>query len=112
MAPNPNILSGHGGIAAGDTATTVIPEGTSVRFYSPHDTSIYDSVGNAIESGAPPPPVQVSRAGEAVPDYTLFPPDGLNIVGNPTTVTSPTRLSSLLGPNMGDVDWAACRNVV
>ncbi len=112
VTPSPTILSGHGGIAAGDAATTVVPDGTRVRFYSQHGESISDATGNLIESGRPPPPVQVAGAGESVPDYSLFPPDGLNIVGNPTTVTSPTRLSSLLGPNMGDVDWAACRNVV
>ncbi len=112
IAPNPNILSGHGGIAAGDAATVAIPEGTSLRFYSRHGDSLSDIVGNQIERGAPPPPVEIARAGTSVPDYILARPDGLNIVGNPTTVSENTRLSQLLRPHMGDVDWAACRNVV
>jgi hypothetical protein len=43
-----------------------------------------------------------------MPNYTLSPPTGLNIMGNPTTVTAPTQLSNLVGPGMGNVQWAAC----
>jgi hypothetical protein len=50
--------------------------------------------------------------GSVVPNYTLYPPTGLNIMGNPTTVASPTSLSSLLRPGMGNVNWAACREVI
>jgi hypothetical protein len=48
------------------------------------------------------------RAGEQIQDYTLHPPDGLNVVGSPITVTGPTQLSDLLQPNMGACHWAAC----
>ncbi|MFJ9003364.1 putative adhesin [Streptomyces canus] len=44
---------------------------------------------------------------------SLFPGDGLNILGTPrnVTVTGETRLSELLMPNMGPVHWAACRSL-
>jgi len=34
--------------------------------------------------------------------------DGLAIKGNPVTVETPTPLSELLKPGMGDCHWAAC----
>ncbi|MFE5403464.1 putative adhesin [Streptomyces sp. NPDC056580] len=51
--------------------------------------------------------------GEKLPNYSLFPGDGLNILGAPRnlTVSGETRLSELLQPNMGPVHWAACRSV-
>jgi hypothetical protein len=42
---------------------------------------------------------------------TLYPPEGLNIQGSPTTVSTPTNLDQLLKPDMGNVNWAACCNV-
>jgi len=109
--PDPNILSGHGGIMPNDPSTALIPDGTNVRFWTTHGDTIPDSLGNRIELGHPPPPVEVAGPGSTVPDYILSRPDGLNIMGNPTTVTSDTRLSQLIQPGMGDVDWAACRYV-
>ena len=49
--------------------------------------------------------------GDVVPDYVLHPPfdPDLTIVGDPTVVDVATPLSRLLGPQMGRVDWAACR---
>ena len=44
-----------------------------------------------------------------MPNYTLYPPEGLNIMGNPTTVNSPKTLKKLIKPNMGNVKWAACQ---
>jgi hypothetical protein len=79
--------------------------------YSPHGTSINDAFGNAIETGNPAA-LEIYQAGEKVPNYTLFPPNGLNIMGNPITVANPTHLSDLLKSNMGRVHWAACREVV
>ena len=105
------VLSGHGGIGAGDTATTQIPEGTSVEFFSPHGTTILDSLGNAIETTTTVSPVETAGPGTVVPDYWLYPPGALNIMGNGETVTVATRLSELLQPNMGKVAWAACRSV-
>jgi putative adhesin Stv-like protein len=43
-----------------------------------------------------------------MPNYTLGPPHGLNIQGNPITVTGDTQLSQLVQPNMGSTHWAAC----
>ncbi|MFE0099857.1 putative adhesin [Streptomyces sp. NPDC059009] len=106
------VLSGHGGIAPGDTSVATIPEGTCLSFYSNHGEPISDALGNRIETGSPNP-VAVHGPGSQVPDYELHPPDGLNIQGMPRnlTVTQPTRLSELLRPNMGTVHWAACRSV-
>jgi RHS repeat-associated protein len=50
--------------------------------------------------------------GDKMPNYTLFPPDGLNIMGTPVVVSSPEQLSTLLQPNMGMVHWAACSDIV
>lgn len=48
---NQVVLSGHGGIDAGDTATTRVPENTCVAFYCGHGGTIEDSLGNAVETG-------------------------------------------------------------
>ncbi|MEC4592951.1 MULTISPECIES: putative adhesin [Nitrospirillum] len=104
--PRKVILSGHGGYESGSVA---IPEGTSVTVYSEHGATISDPLGNMIETGQDVSHVysKTFGPGEVMPDYTLYPPDGLKIMGG-QTVTSPTRLSELLQPNMGDVHWAAC----
>lgn len=86
-----------------------------MRFYSQHGESISDALGNRIETGAAwpftPKPVQVARPGDVIPDYTLFPPDGLNVAGRPLTVDTPTRLSDLVSEGGGSFEWAACRDV-
>ncbi|HEV2330105.1 MAG TPA: DUF6531 domain-containing protein [Verrucomicrobiae bacterium] len=118
---NPNVLSGHGGLIVDDSSPiTTVPQGTSITFWTSHGNVISDALGNAVEQGVPVTLEQFPEAegavsylpGASVPDYTLFPPEGLNIVGNPTTVSTPTSLSTLLKPNMGNVNWAACRSVV
>ncbi|MFI7278003.1 putative adhesin [Streptomyces sp. NPDC049879] len=105
------VLSGHGGIGAADPSLVTVPEGTWLHFYSRHGESIDNFLGNRIEM-ANPVPVRVWGPGSRVPDYHLYPPDGLSLVGAPRTVTEPTRLSALIGPNMGPVHWAACRSVL
>ncbi|WP_367880384.1 putative adhesin [Schaalia sp. 19OD2882] len=50
--------------------------------------------------------------GETVPDYILSPDPNLNIKGNPLTVASDTRLSTLVSNAPGNHDWAACRSHV
>ena len=52
---NQVVFSGHGGIDAGDTATTRVPKGTCVAFYCAHGGYIYDDVANAIETGSHAP---------------------------------------------------------
>jgi RHS repeat-associated protein len=110
---NEFVYSGHGGIRVGDGTPVTVPEGTSLHMYSHHGETISDRLGNKIETGSPTP-VEVYGPGEQLPNYTLFPPDGLNILGTPRnlTVTRPFSLSELLQPNMGNVHWAACRSVI
>ncbi|RNG30509.1 putative T7SS-secreted protein [Streptomyces botrytidirepellens] len=105
------VLSGHGGISAQHGVLTTVPEGTHVALYSRHGETISDALGNKIETGNPAP-VRVYGPGEHLPDYTLFPPKGLNIEGTPVTVDKATPLSHLLQPNMGRVHWAACRSLM
>jgi YD repeat-containing protein len=115
------VLSGHGGLVVGDSSPiTTVPQGTSLTFWTSHGNGISDALGNAIETGAPItiqqfPEVEGAASylpGSTVPNYTLFPPDGLNILGNPTTVSAPTSLNTLLQPNMGNINWAACRSII
>ena len=104
------VMSGHGGYEVGNGITTV-PEGTSVTVYSKFGGSISDGLGNAIELNDSILSNVYSRtytAGQQIPNYTLGPPAGLNITGNPITVTKPTLLSDLLGQYKGDIHWAAC----
>lgn len=60
-----------------------------------------------------PAPLETFTPGQTVPDYWLERPFKPNLViqGNPVTVDSPTRLSGLLGPDMGPCHWAACGDV-
>ena len=115
------ILSGHGGVVVGNSPPiTIVPRGTTVNFWTEHGKPISDALENAIETGAPvtldlfPEEVGASSylPGSVVPNYTLLPPVGLNIMGNPITVTTPTSLSTLLKPRMGNVNWAACRSII
>ena len=118
--PDPNILSGHGGLEVGNSSPiTIVPEGTSVTVWTEHGNGIYDHLGNSIELKKPITyevhgndlvGAKTYLPGSVMPDYTLYPPfnPDLKIMGNPTTVTKPTRLSKLVEPGMGNVNWAAC----
>ncbi|MBO0804561.1 MAG: RHS repeat-associated core domain-containing protein, partial [Nocardiopsaceae bacterium] len=114
------VLSGHGGIGPGDNTLTTVPDGTSVAMYSKHGESLSISHGNWIETGVNPisleevlpDPKKVYGPGDQLPNYILQPPSDLKVLGQPVTVTSPTRLSELLKPGMGRVHWAACRSIV
>ena len=104
------VFSGHGNFHAGNGVTS-IPEGTSLEVYSRFGSSITDSLGNAIETGAALPEGLYRRtynAGDRIPNYTLSSPNGLAIQGSPTTVNKPTNLTELLQPGMGHCQWAAC----
>lgn len=102
-------FSGHGSYSAAD-GEFVIPEGSSVTVYAEHGSTITDSLGNLIETGGDTSRVysHTYQSGEAIPNYTLHPPDDLNIQGNPWTVDASSRLSELLQANMGEIDFAAC----
>jgi RHS repeat-associated protein len=135
----PTVLSGHGYYGSTDAIQktdqgyklrkgvkldpgyTVVPEGTSITFYSNHGDMITDELGGAIELQ------QISDKqwrvtyypGAKVPNYALIPPDanppprdlvtfsrpGINLI----QVERPTSLKQLLRPGMGPVHWAACR---
>jgi len=104
------VISGHGSYKPVNQLTTV-PEGTTPVVYAPHGASISDRLGNAIETGTKQsriPFTERYQPGDFIPDYTVHPPKGLNIEGNPITVTKDTPLSDLLKPNMGDVHLAFC----
>ena len=106
------VFSGHGEYMKG-SGMIVVPEGTEVVTYSKFGGRITDRLGNAIETSQVPPGTfaKVWKPGQKIPNYTLYPPEGLTIQGKPVTVQNPTRLSELLKPGMGRVHWAACTYV-
>jgi hypothetical protein len=107
--PPRTVFSGHGGFFP-ENGTTVVPEGTSITFYSEHGSTITDPLGNAVETNQDVSQVfkRYYGPGDTVPNYTLMPPGDLKILGSPTTVTQDTNLSELLKPGMGNTHWAAC----
>lgn len=102
-------LSGHGNYYA-INGTMRVPEGTTFTVYAEHGSPITGALGNLVETGGDTSRVysRTYYPGEEVPNYTLEPPDGLNIMGTTNTVDRPTQISDLLRPNMGNVDFAAC----
>jgi hypothetical protein len=110
LPPAPRVvLSGHGGFVPG-SGLTAVPEGTSVTTYSRLGGSITDELGNAVELKQVPPGVysKTYLPGQSMPNYTLSPPTGLKILGEPQTVSVDTPLSQLLKANMGECHFAAC----
>ncbi len=108
--PEPRtIISGHGAYYPEDGYVTV-PRGTTITIYAEHGSSITDELGNLIETGGDTSRVysRMFHPGEQIPNYTIYPPDGLNIMGAPRTVTSPTRLTELINEDMGNVHLAIC----
>ncbi|UCZ58992.1 putative adhesin [Mycolicibacterium phocaicum] len=102
-------ISGHGIYSELDGHLTV-PPGTTVRVFAEHGAKISEDLGNLIETGGDFSRVysRTFEAGDKMPNYTLLPPDDLDIKGNPYTVDRPTQLNDLLRPGMGIVDYAAC----
>lgn len=102
-------ISGHGDYVP-DNGHTFAPRGTTVTIYAKHGSTITDELGNLIETGGDTSGVysETFVPGEPIRDYTIYPPDGLNIMGTPQTVLHPTRLSELLSENMGSVHLAIC----
>ena len=103
------IISGHGAYYSIDGYITV-PRGTTITIYAEHGSSITDELGNLIESGGDTSRVysRTFHPGEKVPNYTIYPPDGLNVVGAPRIVATPTRLTELIEADMGGVHLAIC----
>jgi len=102
------VLSGHGTLLPGPGP--VVPVGTSVTVHAPPGQQISNGLGNFIELGqaAPQSFAKTFMPGETLPNLILHPPSGLQVVGNPITVSEATRVGDLLTPNMGNVQWAAC----
>lgn len=78
--------------------------------YSRFGSTITNRLGNVVETGGDLSNVysRTYQAGERLPNYTLYPPEGLALKGDPFTVGAPTRVSELLQPGMGNCQWAAC----
>lgn len=102
-------ISGHGSYDP-DNGLFVVPKGSSITTFAEHGSTITDSLGNLIESGGDTSGVfsQTFHAGEQIPNYTIHPPDGLNILGSPLTVMESTLISELIHEGMGDIDLAVC----
>jgi hypothetical protein len=102
-------ISGHGAYYPDDGYVTV-PRGTTITIYAEHGSSITEELGNLIETGGDTSRVysRTFYPGEQMPNYTIYPPDGLDIMGAPQTVTNPTRLTELINEEMGNVHLAIC----
>ena len=102
-------ISGHGAYSPAH-GHTIVPRGTTITVYAEHGSIITDDLGNLIESGGDTSGVYslTFLRGEELPDYTIYPPDDLNIMGTPQTVLHPTLLSELIYEDMGPVDLAVC----
>ncbi|OBF71509.1 NAD(+)--arginine ADP-ribosyltransferase [Mycobacterium sp. 852002-51613_SCH5001154] len=107
--PGRQTISGHGSYDP-DNGLFVVPKGSSITTFAEHGSTITDSLGNLIETGGDTSGVfsKTFHAGETIPNYTIHPPDGLNILGSPLTVTKATLISELIHEGMGDIDLAVC----
>jgi tetratricopeptide (TPR) repeat protein len=110
------VFAGHGYLErrAGET---VVPEGTNISFYVQHGDALPGLNGLTVERGVYPGGyVETFGPGDVIPNYTLAPPassgaGGFSVFENSTTVGKETALSELLKPGMGNVHWAACREL-
>ncbi|MCP3820767.1 hypothetical protein NLX86_22520 [Streptomyces sp. A3M-1-3] len=110
------VLAGHGYLQR-EAGEVVVPPGTSISFYVQHGERIPGLNGVAVEGGSYPGlAVETYYSGDRIPNYTLGPPEpqgpgGFTVYENSTTVARRTRLDDLLHPGMGNVHWAACREL-
>jgi hypothetical protein len=107
-------VAGHGWHARSN-GTTVVPPGTYLHFYVEHGEKLADSVGLQIERGARNiKPVETFGPGSRIPNYTIAPPRGLNIMSGSTTVTQSRLLSEMFedGTISGVSHVAVCREVI
>lgn len=103
------VFAGHGSVNM--TKSTVVPEGTSITFFSKDGAVITDDLGVAIENWEPLNDAyqRTFKSGEAIPMYCLYPNCGaLNIQPTSMQVNRPTTIDQLLKPDMGNCRWAAC----
>ncbi|MGW1163986.1 WXG100 family type VII secretion target [Streptomyces sp. NPDC002550] len=110
------VFAGHGYIEP-KAGEIVVPEGTNISFYVQHGDMLPGLNGLTVERGVYPGGyVETFGPGETIPNYTLGPPTpsgggGFSVFENSTTVAERTRLEDLLKPGMGNVHWAACREI-
>ncbi|MFI1867596.1 putative T7SS-secreted protein [Streptomyces jumonjinensis] len=110
------VLAGHGfvRIRAGEIT---VPPGTHISFYIDHGEKLPGLNGLAVERGVyPGPAVETFGPGDRIPNYTLGPPEaqgfgGFTVYENSVTVAQKTALGEILKENMGNVHWAACREI-
>ncbi len=100
-----------------------MPAGTTIYFYSENGKALLDSFGGELESMSAmfdqASPSQTVGPGEPCPNYTLYPPDDLDIKDSPDdvdqyTVGGPITLAELVtDPAIigNECYWAACRVV-
>ncbi|MER6681372.1 putative T7SS-secreted protein [Streptomyces olivaceoviridis] len=110
------VFAGHGYIESG-AGEIVVPEGTSISFYVQHGEQLPGLNGLTVERGVYPGGYsETFHAGDRIPNYTLAPPvssgaGGFSVFENSTTVGQRAQLGELLEPGMGNVHWAACREI-
>ncbi|MEU6085727.1 putative T7SS-secreted protein [Streptomyces sp. NPDC047085] len=110
------VFAGHGYLKS-RAGETVVPEGTTISFYVQHGEPLPGLNGLTVERGVYPGGyVETFGPGDVIPNYTLGPPastggGGFSVFENSTTVGKETALSELLKPGMGNVHWAACREL-
>ncbi|MCQ4045977.1 putative adhesin [Streptantibioticus rubrisoli] len=115
-ADGQTVFAGHGFMERTAGEFTV-PHGTTISFYVPHGDLLPGLNGVAVEAGVYPGGfVETFHPGDVIPDYTLAAPSAglggsFSVMENSVTVTERTRLSELLKEGMGDVHWAACREL-
>ncbi len=103
------VFAGHGSVNT--SKSTVVPEGTSITFFSKDGAVITDDLGVAIENweALNDSYHRTFEAGESIPLYCLYPTCGaLNIQPTSTQVNRATTIDELLKPDMGNCRWAAC----
>jgi RHS repeat-associated protein len=109
-ADGETVYAGHG-YHGQNSRQMMVPQGTTLHFYIPHNLKLNDSVGKAVEKGGPdaPSPVESFGPGSILPDYIIAPPTNLNIMGGSRTVTEATNISNVISQGMGNVHMAICR---
>jgi hypothetical protein len=117
------VLSGHGEFKTATNPPSVrVPDGAAIYFYTENMKLLRDTYGGEIESMSAlfqqASPSQVIYAGQPCPNYTLSPPDGLDVQDSPDdvdhyTVSADTTLGELIAGGVinGEVYWAACRAI-
>lgn len=118
------VFCGHGKHDNKD-GTTRVPEGSTFKTYLANHLSMANVVGQVVESGEKTKlkPAQTYKAGDVIPNYRLYPPDGLAIAKPVREVkfelvqvkankSEGTKLSEYFRSDLfknAELRWAACR---